>query len=99
MQHVPVREVDVDGPLQLQICSLDYSSFVGRIGIGRVNRGRIRSGQQVLMVAGPNGETVTRKINQVLIFSGLEKEVVEEADAGNIAVSYTHLTLPTILLV
>ncbi len=84
LQHVPVREVDVDGPLQLQICSLDYSSFVGRIGIGRVNRGRIRSGQQVLMVAGPNGETVTRKINQVLIFSGLEKEVVEEADAGNI---------------
>ena len=98
LQHVPVREVDVDGPLQLQICSLDYSSFVGRIGIGRVNRGRIRSGQQVLMVAGPNGETVTRKINQVLIFSGLEKEVVEEAEAGNIvlingieAVSYTHL--------
>lgn len=84
LQHVPVREVDVDGPLQLQICSLDYSSFVGRIGIGRVNRGRIRSGQQVLMVAGPNGETVTRKINQVLIFSGLEKEVVEEAEAGNI---------------
>ncbi|MDC1311794.1 translational GTPase TypA [Burkholderiales bacterium] len=84
LQHVPVREVDVDGPLQLQICSLDYSSFVGRIGIGRVNRGRIRSGQQVLMVAGPNGEAVARKINQVLIFSGLEKEVVDEAEAGNI---------------
>ena len=84
LEHVPVRDVDVDGPLQLQICSLDYSSFVGRIGIGRVNRGRIRSGQQVIMVAGPNGESVTRKVNQVLIFSGLEKEVVEEAEAGNI---------------
>jgi GTP-binding protein len=84
LEHVPVREVDVDGPLQLQICSLDYSSFVGRIGIGRVNRGRIRSGQQVLMVAGPDGESVTKKVNQVLIFSGLEKEVVEEAEAGNI---------------
>ncbi len=84
LDHVPVRDVDVDGPLQLQICSLDYSSFVGRIGIGRVNRGRIPSGQQVLMVAGPDGDSVTRKVNQVLIFSGLEKEVVEEAEAGNI---------------
>ena len=84
LDHVPVRDVDVDGPLQLQICSLDYSSFVGRIGIGRVNRGRIQSGQQVLMVAGPDGDSVTRKVNQVLIFSGLEKEVVDEAEAGNI---------------
>ena len=84
LEHVPVRDVDLDGPLQLQICSLDYSSFVGRIGIGRINRGRIRSGQQVLMVAGPDGETSTRKINQVLVFSGLEKDVVEEAEAGNI---------------
>ena len=50
LEHVPVRDVDPDGPLQLQICSLDYSSFVGRIGIGRINRGRVRSGQQVLMV-------------------------------------------------
>ena len=84
LKHVPVRDVDLDGPLQLQICSLDYSSFVGRIGIGRINQGRIRSGQQVLMVSGPDGETVTRKINQVLVFSGLEKEVVEDAEAGNI---------------
>jgi len=84
LEHVPVRDVDPDGPLQLQICSLDYSSFVGRIGIGRINRGRVRSGQQVLMVSGPDGETSTRKINQVLVFSGLEKDVVEEAEAGNI---------------
>ncbi|MDA1331971.1 MAG: translational GTPase TypA [Proteobacteria bacterium] len=84
LEHVPAREVDLDGPLQLQICSLDYSSFVGRIGIGRINRGRIQSGQQVLMVSGPDGEAISRKINQVLVFSGLEKEVVEHAEAGNI---------------
>ena len=84
LEHVPVRDVDLDGPLQLQICSLDYSSFVGRIGIGRINRGRVRSGQQVLMVSGPDGEASTRKINQVLVFSGLEKEVVEDAEAGHI---------------
>src|ERR1700752_385273 len=45
LRHVPVRADDPDGPLQLQICSLDYSSYVGRIGIGRINRGPIRSGQ------------------------------------------------------
>src|SRR5262249_10224101 len=48
LKHVPVRADDPDGPLQLQICSLDYSSYVGRIGIGRVGRGRIRSGQQIV---------------------------------------------------
>src|SRR5574340_396371 len=45
IKNVPVRNANPDAPLQLQICSLDYSSFVGRIGIGRVARGRIRSGQ------------------------------------------------------
>ncbi|MDG2203097.1 MAG: translational GTPase TypA [Burkholderiales bacterium] len=84
LKHVPVREVDPDGALQLQVCSLDYSSFVGRIGIGRINRGRIRSGQQISVVSGPDGDAVTKKVNQVLIFSGLEKEVVDEAEAGNI---------------
>src|SRR3954471_23325735 len=47
LKYVPVRDADPDAPLQVQICSLDYSSFVGRIGIGRVAQGRIRSGQQV----------------------------------------------------
>ena len=84
IKNVPVREVDPDGPLQLQICSLDYSSFVGRIGIGRIIRGRIESGQQVAVVAGPEGDIKNKKINQVLIFAGLEKQVVERAEAGNI---------------
>ena len=44
LKHVPVRDDDPDGPLQLQICSLDYSSYVGKIGIGRISRGRIRTG-------------------------------------------------------
>src|SRR6185503_10090186 len=47
LAHVPMREDDPDAPLQLQLCSLDYSSYVGRIGIGRITGGRIRSGQQV----------------------------------------------------
>ena len=44
LEHVPVRDEDPDGPLQLQICSLDYSSYVGKIGIGRIRRGRLRAG-------------------------------------------------------
>ena len=84
LRHVPVREADPEGPLQMQICSLDYSSFVGRIGVGRVARGRIRSGQQVVVMNGPDSEPKVAKVNQVLVFKGLERTVVEQAEAGDI---------------
>jgi GTP-binding protein len=84
LAHVPVRADDPDGPLQLQICSLDYSSYVGRIGIGRVDRGRIRSGQNVFLLKGPGAAPLPVKVNQVLMFRGLERVVVEEAQAGDI---------------
>ncbi|MEN3354189.1 MAG: GTP-binding protein [Betaproteobacteria bacterium] len=83
LNNVPVREDDPDGPLQLQICSLDYSSYVGRIGIGRVNRGRIRSGQLVTVLNGDK-PPVNAKVNQVLTFEGLERVVTDEAQAGDI---------------
>ncbi|MBI1965265.1 MAG: translational GTPase TypA [Betaproteobacteria bacterium] len=84
LEHVPVRADDADGPLQLQICSLDYSSYVGRIGIGRIARGRIRSGQNVLLLKGPGTPPLPVKVNQVLVFKGLERVVTEEAQAGDI---------------
>jgi GTP-binding protein len=84
LKYVPVRDADPDAPLQVQICSLDYSSFVGRIGIGRVAQGRIRSGQQVAVMHGPDSEPKIAKVNQVLVFKGLERTVVEEAEAGDI---------------
>jgi len=84
LDQVPVRADDPDGPLQLQICSLDYSSYVGRIGIGRVNRGRIRSGQPVAVLHGPDSTPVIAKVNQVLVFKGLERVLAEEAQAGDI---------------
>ncbi len=84
LANVPVRSDDPDGPLQLQICSLDYSSYVGRIGIGRVGRGRIRTGQQIVVLNGPGSMPVPAKVNQVLMFKGLERVVVEEAQAGDI---------------
>ncbi|HET7365565.1 MAG TPA: translational GTPase TypA [Burkholderiales bacterium] len=83
LEHVPVRDEDPDGPLQLQICSLDYSSYVGKIGIGRVRRGRLRAAQEVLVLHG-DAAPVKAKVNQVLMFEGLERQLVDEAQAGDI---------------
>jgi len=83
LQHIPVRtDEDPEGPLQLQICSLDYSSYVGKIGIGRIRRGRIHAGQEVLVLNEKN--SVKAKVNQVLMFEGLERVQVDEAQAGDI---------------
>jgi GTP-binding protein len=84
LKHVPVREDNADGPLQLQICSLDYSSYVGKIGIGRVTRGRVRPLQDVMVLDGPGAKPVKGRVNQVLTFEGLERKVSEEARAGDI---------------
>jgi GTP-binding protein len=83
LQYVPVRDEDPDGSLQLQICSLDYSSYVGKIGIGRIRRGRIRPAQEVLVLQG-NASPLKAKVNQVLMFEGLERKQVELAEAGDI---------------
>ncbi|MEI6114420.1 MAG: translational GTPase TypA [Burkholderiales bacterium] len=84
VKYVPQRDADVEGPLQLQISSIDFSSYVGKIGIGRVRRGRIKPGMEVICMNGPDGETFKGRINQVLSFKGLEREVVPEALAGDI---------------
>jgi len=84
VRHVPVRADDPDGPLQLQICSLDYSSYVGRIGIGRITRGRLRPGQTVALLKGTESAPASAKVNQVLGFKGLERVLVNEAQAGDI---------------
>jgi GTP-binding protein len=80
LEHVPVRDEDPDAPLQLQICSLDYSSYVGKIGIGRIRRGRIRAAQEVLVLP----QNIKAKVNQVLKFEGLERKPVDQAEAGDI---------------
>jgi GTP-binding protein len=84
LKHVPVRDDDFDGPLQLQISSLDYSSYVGKIGIGRISRGRVKALQDVLILNGPDSTPIKGRINQVLKFKGLEREIVSEAMAGDI---------------
>ncbi len=83
LERVPARSDDPNGPLQFQISALDYSSYVGRIGIGRINRGTIRGGQSALLIHGDSAP-VNVKVNQVLRFRGLEREVVPFAQAGDI---------------
>jgi GTP-binding protein len=84
LQYVPVRDDNPDGPLQMQITSLDYSSYVGKIGIGRINRGRVKTGQEVVVLNGPDSTPIKGRINQVLNFKGLERVLVEDAVAGDI---------------
>ncbi|MEO6984476.1 MAG: translational GTPase TypA [Paralcaligenes sp.] len=84
LKYVPQREDDADGPLQLQIISLDYSSYVGKIGVGRINRGRLRAAQDVVIQFGPDSPIIKGRVNQVLKFKGLERELVEHAEAGDI---------------
>ncbi len=84
IKYVPVREDDAESPLMLQICSLDYNSYVGKIGIGRVHRGRIRAGQSVVIMNGPDDTPKAAKVNQILQFEGLDRKEVAEAQAGDI---------------
>ena len=84
LRHVPVRDDDAEGPLQLQISSLDYNTYVGKIGIGRIIRGRAKGLQDVIIIDGPEGTPKRARINQVLNFKGLERVLVDEAVAGDI---------------
>jgi GTP-binding protein len=70
LDHVPAHEGDPDAPLQLQISSLDYSTFVGRIGVGRINAGTLKAPMDVLVMEGPDGKAYKGRINQVLTFDG-----------------------------
>jgi GTP-binding protein len=84
LDHVPAHEGDPAAPLQLQISSLDYSTYVGRIGVGRVNSGTVRPAMDVVVMEGPDGRTIRGRINQVLKFEGLERVQATEAEPGDI---------------
>ena len=83
LKHVPAPEVDADGPLQMQVCSLDYSTYMGQIGIGRIKRGRIKPNQEVVVMYGDENRGKA-KISQILTFKGLERSPAEVAEAGDI---------------
>lgn len=83
LKHVPEPKGNPDEPLQLQISALDYSSFVGRIGVGRIARGRLKPAQDVMVMTGEQTPKKAR-VNQVFGFRGLERVPLEEALAGDI---------------
>ena len=83
LTHVPPPAAQADLPLQLQISTLDYNSYVGRIGIGRIRRGVVRPGESVALRFGDQDHGLAR-IGQVLTFTGLERNPVEQASAGDI---------------
>jgi GTP-binding protein len=83
LQYVPPPPTEIDAPLQLQISTLDYNSYVGRIGIGRIRRGTLRAGRNVVLRYGDE-DRGPAKIAQVLTFTGLQRSSVEEAAAGDI---------------
>ncbi|KGO99179.1 translational GTPase TypA [Novilysobacter defluvii] len=82
-RHVPAPDVDPDGPFQMRVSSLDHNSYVGMIGVGRIQRGKVRPNQAVTVVD-REGNTRSGKVLQVLGFMGLERVEVEQASAGDI---------------
>jgi GTP-binding protein len=83
VEHVKAPDVDLDGTLQMQISALDYSSYVGVIGVGRIKRGTMKVGQQI-KVAGSDGKVRTAKLQNVMSYMGLERIDVPTAQAGDI---------------
>ena len=83
IEHVPEPPVDPEGPFQMQVTSLSYSTYVGLIGIGRIRRGRVRTNQPVIVVD-REGKKRSGRVLQVLGFKGLKREEVAEAAAGDI---------------
>jgi len=84
LNYVPAHQGDPTAPLQLQISSLDYSTYVGRIGVGRVNAGTLRPNTDVLVMEGPDGKSTKGRISHILKFEGLERVQAQEAGPGDI---------------
>ena len=83
INHVPPPAGDVDKPLQLQVTTLDYSDYLGRIVIGRIHNGVLKAGQQAALIK-EDGSVVKAKISKLMGFKGLSRVELEEASAGNI---------------
>ena len=83
LKEIPCPDVDVDGPVALQVCTVDHSSYEGRIGIGRRQSGTIHEKEQVLVIQ-PDGNRYNAQIRKVYTFENLGKAEVPEASAGDI---------------
>ena len=83
LKEIPCPDVDVEGPVALQVCTVDHSSYEGRIGIGRLQSGTIHEKEQVLVIQ-PDGNRYNAQIRKVYTFENLGKAEVPEASAGDI---------------
>jgi GTP-binding protein len=83
VDHVEAPKVELDGPFQMQVSALDYDSFVGVIGVGRITRGKLKPGTDIQLITA-EGKTRKGRIQQVKGFHGLNRVDVEEAAAGDI---------------
>ena len=83
IKEIPCPDVDIDGPVALQVCTVDHSSYEGRIGIGRLQSGTIHEKEQVLVIQ-PDGNRYNAQIRKVYTFENLGKAEVPEASAGDI---------------
>jgi len=83
LEHIPAPAGDPEGPLQLLIANLDYSDYLGRLGIGRLFQGRVAVGETVA-IAKRDGSSHTTKVTKLLAFEGLERIDIESADCGEI---------------
>ena len=83
LKEIPATDVDPDGPIAMQICTVDHSSFVGRIGVGRLSSGTIHKNEQVLVIKN-DGTRYNTEIKQVFTFENLQKKEYDEVHAGDI---------------
>ena len=83
IEHIPAPKIEV-GPTQLLITSLEYSSYIGRVAIGRIQRGNVKAGQPIALVKRDGGGIVKTKIKEVYVFEGFEKKKMDEVKAGEI---------------
>jgi len=83
IKEVPASEGSADNPLQLQVFTLDYDNFVGKIGIARIFNGRVKKNENVTLVKA-NGEKVPGRISKLIGFHGLDRIDIEEAESGDI---------------
>ena len=83
LEYVPLPSGNKENPLQIQIFTLDYDNYVGKIGIARIFNGKVKKGENV-MLAKSNGEKITGKITKLIGFYGLARTEIDEAQAGDI---------------
>ncbi|MDZ4168296.1 MAG: translational GTPase TypA [Coriobacteriia bacterium] len=83
IDHIPAPDVDAEGPVAMQVCTIDYSNFVGRIGIGRIFSGTLRSGERIMVIKN-DGRRFQANVKELYTFEGMGRLAAESAHAGDI---------------